>query len=274
MGIVRRFTYKEVEALRVGRFNLELNTSVVLYRLGTTLIDTGPPNRWLQVQGFLQDRPPERVLLTHHHEDHSGNAARIQAVFGAEILAHPAALPELSTGWRLRPYQYLFWGRPPHLTAQQVPDVIELEEGLRLQTLSTPGHADDLVCYLEADRGWLFTGDLYVSSRPRYMRRDENLPLQIESLRAILQHDFKTVFCSHRGVVTDGYRVMEEKLDYLLRFSQQVKELRGRGLSVREITRRLLGREDLTGLATLGHFSKRNMVRGCLASREKIDPSL
>jgi glyoxylase-like metal-dependent hydrolase (beta-lactamase superfamily II) len=264
MGIVRRFTYKGVVGLRTGRFDLELNTSAVLYRLGTTLIDTGPPNRWPQVRGFLQELPPKRVLLTHHHEDHSGNAARIQTAFGAEILAHPAALPELLTGWRLRPYQRLFWGRPARLTAQPVPDVVELEDGVRLQTLSAPGHADDLVCYLEADRGWLFTGDLYIGSRPRYLRRDENLPLQIESLRAILQHDFKTVFCSHRGVVTEGYQAMEEKLNYLEEFCEQVEDLYDRGVSIREITRRLLGREDSTSLATLGHFTKQNMVRGCL----------
>jgi glyoxylase-like metal-dependent hydrolase (beta-lactamase superfamily II) len=270
MGIVRQFGYKEVEGLRTGRFDLELNTSALLYRIGTTLIDTGPANRWQQVRAFLQEKPLERVLLTHHHEDHSGNAARIQTEFGAQILAHPTALPELATGWRLRPYQRLFWGRPQRLTAQSVPDVVELADGLRLQTISTPGHAADLICYLEPERGWLFTGDLYIGSRPRYLRQDENLPLQIESLRAILQHDFKTVFCGHRGLVIDGYQAIEEKLDYLVSFCQQVEELHGKGVSVREITRRLLGREDMTSLATLGHFTKQNIVRGSLVSDVRV----
>ncbi len=264
MGVVRRFTYREVESLRVGRFDLEVNTSAVLYRIGATLIDTGPPNRWPQVRSFLQEKPPKRVLLTHHHEDHGGNGAHIQAEFGAQILAHPAALPELAAGWKLRPYQHIFWGRPPRLIAQTVPDAVELGDGLRLQSLSTPGHAADLVCYLEPERGWLFTGDLYIGSRSRYLRQDENLPLQIESLRAILHHNFKVVFCGHRGVVTEGYKSIEEKLDYLVTFTQQVKDLRSKGMSVREITRQLLGREDLTSLATLGHFTKSNLVRGCL----------
>lgn len=268
MGIVRRFAYRDVEGLRTGRFNLEVNTSAVLYRLGTTLIDTGPPNRWPQVRNFLQERSPEMVLLTHHHEDHSGNGARIQAEFGAQILAHSAALPELAAGWRLRPYQHLFWGRPLKLIAKTVPEINELGGGLRLQTLRTPGHADDLVCYLEPERGWLFTGDLYIGNRPRYLRQDENLPLQIASLRTILSHGFKVVFCGHRGVVIEGYQAMEEKLDYLLNFCEQVKQLHGKGISAREITRRLLGREDLTSLATLGHFTKGNMVRGCLAGDE------
>jgi len=30
MGIVRRFAYREVEGLRTGRFNLEVNTSAVI----------------------------------------------------------------------------------------------------------------------------------------------------------------------------------------------------------------------------------------------------
>lgn len=265
MGVLRRFAYREVEGLRTGRFDLEVNTSAVLYRLGTTLIDTGPPNRWPQVREFLQKQPPERVLLTHHHEDHSGNAALIQATFGTQIMAHPAALPELAAGWRLRPYQRFFWGRPPKLEAKPVPESVQLEGGLHLRALPVPGHADDLVCYLEAERGWLFTGDLYVGGRPRYLRQDENLPLQIESLRTILQYEFKVVFCGHRGVVTEGYHAMEEKLDYLQSFCDQVKQLHGKGVPVREITRRLLGREDLTSLATLGHFTKGNMVRGCLA---------
>jgi glyoxylase-like metal-dependent hydrolase (beta-lactamase superfamily II) len=268
MGIASRFAYQEVEGLRTGRFNLEVNTSAVLYRLGTTLIDTGPPNRWPQVRNFLQERSPEQVLLTHHHEDHSGNGARIQAEFGARILAPSAALPELAAGWRLRPYQHLFWGRPLKLIAKTVPEINQLGGGLRLQTLRTPGHSDDLVCYLEPERGWLFTGDLYVGTRPRYLRQDENLPLQIESLRTILSHGFKVVFCGHRGVVTEGYQAIEEKLDYLVGFSEKVKQLHEKGISVREITRRLLGREDLTSLATLGHFTKGNMVRGCLAGDE------
>ncbi len=265
MGVVRRFVHHEVEGFRTGRFDWKVNTSAVLYRLGATLIDTGPPNRWPQVRRFLLERPPERVLLTHHHEDHSGNGARIQAEFGAQILAQTAALPELAAGWRLRSYQRLFWGRPLKLIAQMVPEINELDGELRLQTLRTPGHADDLVCYLEPERGWLFTGDLYVGNRPRYLRQDENLPLLIDSLRTILNHEFKVVFCGHRGVVTEGYQAMEEKLDYLLNFCEQVKQLHGKGISVREITRRLLGREDLTSLATFGHFTKGNMVRGCLA---------
>lgn len=269
MGIVRSFAYQEVEGLRAGRFALQLNTSAVCYRIGTTLIDCGAPNRWTQVRSFVQQRPPQQLLLTHHHEDHSGNSARIQAEFGTRVLAHPSALPELATGWCLRPYQLIFWGKPQRCSAQPVPEEIVLDEGFRLKTLPTPGHADDLVCYLEPERGWLFTGDLYIGSRPRYLRQDENLSLQIESLRAVLRHDFRLVFCGHRGIVQEGRQALTEKLDYLLSFVAQVQELRSKGMSVRAITRKLLGPEDFNSLATLGHFTKGNLVRGCLTATDR-----
>lgn len=264
MGIVRRFAFEEVEGLRVGRFDLGLNTSAVLYRLGRTLIDSGPPNRWAAVRDFLRSRPVDRVVLTHYHEDHSGNAARIQAETGATVFAHPLALPHLSRGWPLALYQRWFWGRPDLLVAEAVPDEISLEGGGRLRVLTTPGHAEDQVCYLEPDRGWLFTGDLFISSRPRYLRFDENLDRQIESLSRVLAHNFDVLFCGHRGVVTGAHQAIADKRDYLENLREQARRLRQKGWPVHRITRELLGSESLTSLATGFTFTKGNLIRACL----------
>lgn len=269
MGIAKRFCCGRVEGLRVGRFDLAVNTSAVLYRLGSTLIDTGPPNRWPVVHEFLRERPMERVLLTHHHEDHSGNAARIQTETGTVVLAHPSALPHLANGWRLRPYQRIFWGRPARLAAKPVPSEIELEEGGRLLALHTPGHAEDQVCYLEPERGWLFTGDLYISNKPRYLREDEDLEQLLCSLRSLLAYDFSTIFCGHRGVVPHGWQAIRDKLDYLEALRDNVRRLHGEGRSVREITRQLLGKEDTTSMATLYNFTKGNLIRACIKGERR-----
>lgn len=266
MSIVRRFDFEWVEGLRVGRFDLGVNTSAILYRLGSTLIDTGPPNRWPAVRDFLQDRMVGRVLLTHHHEDHSGNAARIQREKGAAVLAHSLAIHHLAHGWPLSPYQRLFWGRPELCEAGTLPDEIGLDGTGRLQVIASPGHADDLVCYLEPERGWLFTGDLFISARPRYLRFDEDLGRQIASLRNILTYNFEVVFCGHRGVVVDGYRAIREKLDYLETLSAEARELHRSGWPVGRIVRQMLGREDLTSLATGYTFTKGNLIRACLTA--------
>jgi len=264
MGVVQRLSHQGVEGLRSGRFDWGVNTAATCYRLGSSLIDSGCANRWPQVRGFVAEQPLRQLLLTHHHEDHSGNAARIQRLTGARVLAPMQALQPLAAGWVLRPYQHLLFGRPERLNAEPVPELVELEGGYRLQVIVTPGHADDLVCYLEAERGWLFTGDLFVGERTRFLRQDEDLDAQMQSLREVLGYDFQTLFCAHRGVVKDGKRAVAAKLQHLESLCEESRALFRQGLSAAEISRRLLGREELVSLVTGYHFSKCNLIRACL----------
>lgn len=257
-------THGEVEGLRLGRFRFGINSSCLVWRLGSTLIDAGPPNQWPRLRGFAAERGIERVLLTHHHEDHSGNAGPMAEELDAEVLAPAASLALLRDGFRLRPYQRLIWGTPRRLRARPVPERVELAGGFTLRSIPTPGHAPDMTCYLEPDRGWLFAGDLYITSRPRFSRAGEELPVQIASLGRVLELEFDTVFCGHRGVVADGRRAIQEKHDYLVELRQAVLRLHAEGRSPRTITRTLLGRETALSLLTLYDFSKRNLTRACL----------
>ena len=259
-----RFEHESVEGLRAGRFDLGINSSCIVYRLGSTVVDTGPPNQWAVVRKFLQERDVKRVLVTHHHEDHSGNAARLKDEMQATVFVPERGLEPMSHGFRLRPYQRIIWGVPGRLESRPTPGETEIEGGLRLLAVPAPGHSPDMTCYLEPERGWLFTGDLYIASRPRFMRADENVDEQIESLRRVGVLEFETLFCAHRGVVTDGQRAIRAKLDYLVSLRDEVRHLNAQGRSTGEITRILLGRESVMSFLTLFHFSKKNLVRGCL----------
>ncbi len=259
-----RFEHEGVEGLRAGRYDLGINSSCIVYRLGSTLIDTGPPNQWPVVRRFARERHVERVLITHHHEDHGGNAARLTRELDAGVFVPERGLEPMRRGFRLRPYQRIIWGRPDRLEARVCPEETALEGGLRLRAIASPGHSPDMTCYLEPERGWLFTGDLYIASKPRFMRADEDVNDQIESLRRVLDLGFDTLFCAHRGVIVDGRRAIEAKLDYLRSLRDEARRLRGEGRSIREITRTLLGRETFLSLITFYHFSKTNLVRGCL----------
>ncbi len=77
MPIRERYKLGKVEGARVGRFNRGINTTFIIYRIGNNLVDCGPSNQWRAVKRFVDEQPVETILLTHHHEDHSGNAARI-----------------------------------------------------------------------------------------------------------------------------------------------------------------------------------------------------
>ena len=262
MGVQDLFKHEDVEGLRVGRFRLGLTSACIVYRLGNLVIDTGPANQWRQVRAFLSERRVDRALITHHHEDHGGNGARLHQA-GTRVLAPDHARPPLAGGFPLRAYQRWIWGTPARFEAEPLPDSIE-EGSWRLQPVAAPGHSTDMTCYLEPNRGWLFSGDLYIAARPRYLRADEDLTNELTSLRAMLALDFETLFCAHRGPLTDGRRHLHNKLNYLEDLQGQVRRLQKEGLDARAITRRLLGREDLMTLITGHHFAKHHLVRACM----------
>jgi glyoxylase-like metal-dependent hydrolase (beta-lactamase superfamily II) len=49
--------------------------------------------------------------------------------------------------------------------------------------IPTPGHSEDHICLFEPNEGWLFSGDLFISERVKYMREDENVYSLLDSLK-------------------------------------------------------------------------------------------
>ncbi len=266
--LTQQIAYEGVEGLRVGRFDLGISSTCIVYRLSQSVVDTGPPNQWPKVRRFLQERSVQTVLITHHHEDHSGNGARLQRSMNAQVLMPSSGVDAVRLGFPLRPYQHIIWGAPERFQAETMPEVLELGDGLRLQAVPTPGHSPDMTCYLEPNRGWLFTGDLYIASKPRFLRADESIDDQIQSLHRVLGIEFGTLFCAHRGIVHDGRPAIQAKLDYLISLRDEVREMYRAGRSLQQITRNLLGREELLSFLTLFHFCKRNLVRACVRGIE------
>jgi glyoxylase-like metal-dependent hydrolase (beta-lactamase superfamily II) len=269
--MTERFQHGDVEGIRVGRFPFRYNTTCIVYRLGSTVIDTGPPNQWRVVRAFLAERAVRQVVVTHYHEDHGGNLAPIQRAFAAPVYAPRLGLAELGAGFPQRPYQHLFWGRPERVQARELPREVPLGDGRLLEAIPAPGHSADMTCYLDRQRGWLFAGDLYIAARPRLLRQDEDLRAEIASLRHVLAYDFETLFCAHRGALGSGRAVLRRKLDFLESLSQRAADLHRQGRSAREITRLLLGREGFMTFATGFHFSKRNLIAGCLDAARGAD---
>ena len=262
-------THGRVDGLRVGRYGLGLNVQSVCYRIGRTLVDTGPPNQWGAVRRFVQKQAEahgiDRVLLTHHHEDHAGNAARLQELLDVPVYAPEASLDRLRDGVSLDTYRWIVWGRPRPVEAEPVPETLPLADGTTLRTLPAPGHSDDMVCYLAEDHGLLFAADLYVTRRPQYLRAEEHAPRLNESIHDVLEHDFHTLLGGHRGVVEDGRRALAEKVKYLEALCGVVqRRYRYDKLAVPEITDEILGREGMLYWVSGGDFSKHNLIASCL----------
>ena len=139
-----------------------------------------------------------------------------------------------------------------------------LNDGIVLNAVHLPGHTNDLVCIHEPNHGWLFSSDLYVSSKVRYGTDEENVQQQLASLKKAISLDFGEMFCSHQGRIEQGKKALQAKYDYLNSFKQKVEDLHNQGISTKAITKQLLGREDSVGLSSGFKMSKHKLVKSCL----------
>lgn len=151
----------------------ETHCYLVLGKDRGVLIDTGLGVENLGPEIEKLTRLPVTALLTHAHWDHIGglgafpgfalhSAERdwVKGAFPLPLAAVKANLTrepcDFPPDFRLEDYG-LFQGTPDRLLEDG--DQIDLG-GRVLTVLHTPGHSPGHCCFYEADRGYLFTGDL------------------------------------------------------------------------------------------------------------------
>jgi len=274
-----RFSQGPVEALRAGRYPVGLNTQAICYHIGRTMIDTGPPNQWRRVRDFADEmdasRGVDRIVVTHHHEDHAGNAGRLADHLGVPVFAPPPSLSRLKEGFDLEFYRRMVWGSPVPVGAKPMPNVLPIGDGFTLRTIQAPGHADDMVCYLVEGEGWLFSADLFIVQKPQYLRYDEHVGTLLRSLHRVLQNDIETLFCGHRGVVEDGATQLRLKARYLEALCGVARRrYRQDKRSVADIREEMLGREGMLRWISGGDFSKDNLIVSCIHDFDPHDTSV
>ena len=214
----------------------------------------------------MQGHAIEQVLLTHYHEDHSGNAAAIRRTFSAEVLGHPLTAEKMNGKLNILPYQHLIWGKACQVPVAPLSDCIDTGS-YRFMPVHTPGHSKDHTVYLETRNGWLFSGDLYLGDRIKYFRSDENFRDQIDSLKIVLTLDFSALFCRHNPIPKGGKARLAAKLAFMEDFYGRVMDLNRKGLTESDIIARLdLKQDRLVKWVTLGNACFANMVRSVLTS--------
>lgn len=213
-------------SVKVGqRWTREIVEGV--FRLGTTYVgcyavedagaytffDTGLPGYWHQMVGFLASRGAplsavKAVVLTHHHEDHKGNAERLRIDAGANVLVHRddlaaagrrGELPRFPV-WKPRVLHYLLHTLrngvarvPPIVQASTFGDGDVLDLPGRPRVIHTPGHtAGSAAMTLDCDV--LIVGDALATidlvsgeSGPRLLPRfaNDDHALALTSLQRI-----------------------------------------------------------------------------------------
>lgn len=258
--------FQGVKALS-GKFNrLGNHFSFFVYYVDGLLIDTGPVFARETVAAFAEAMRPKAIVLTHYHEDHSGNAAylhdRLQIPLymsrrTAERLAEPLILPF---------YRRVVWGAGEPVRGEPIGERLTLD-GRVFEVIPTPGHSDDHISLYQAERRLLFSGDLFLGRRLRYGMREESIADMIASLDRVMAYRFDALCCGHAGFVPDGREALKQKGEFLRRLEASTKALAEKGLSARQIARRLLPKGYKVRSASLGEMSPVHLIRAILADR-------
>jgi glyoxylase-like metal-dependent hydrolase (beta-lactamase superfamily II) len=239
------------------------------YWIDGLVVDSGCAYTVKELLSALDNLPVRLVINTHSHEDHIGGNAAIQSKYRLKAMVHPLGIPVLGAPKEQRPlhlYQKFMWGYPAPSRACGLSDSVETENH-RFDVMHTPGHSADHICLYEPTKGWIFTGDAYIGGLDRALRRDYDIWQIIASLKKIADRDPNVLFPGSGHVRRQPKKEIINKIEYLIELGEKILTLHEKGLSYRQIRKRLLGREMPLAYFTAGHFSGENLVRSYLTNR-------
>ncbi|WP_312111017.1 MBL fold metallo-hydrolase [Brevibacillus reuszeri] len=242
------------------------DASIYVFITDGMMIDTGPQIIAGDLIPFLQEASFDSVVLTHSHEDHVGNAAWIEAHRQIPIYIHETGVDACAKQASYPKYRQLTWGIRAPFTALPIRATFQ-SRTLDWKVLYTPGHAHDHIALIHDATGRLFSGDLFLGIKTKVILHVESIPLQIESIRLVLSHNFGAMYCAHAGYIADGRAVLQQKLDYLENLSGEICHLHSMGLAENEIQARLFTGNQLIVEISEGEFDSLHIVRSVLAGR-------
>jgi endoribonuclease LACTB2 len=231
---------------------------VSAFMMRGVLIDTGFPGVRREMLHAVRALAPRGAVVTHWHEDHSGNAPDLAAI-GLPLLMHHGCEAILRARPSIGLYRRLIWGRPIRLHATLVePDITPLE------VISTPGHTEDHLVVWDAERRIVASGDLFLGVKVRVAHEHEVPTKLIQSLRAVAALEPRLLLDAHRGVVRQPMDLLRAKIAWMEEMIGEVRALAQQGVDPREIQRRVLGAEAMVGWVSLREYSKIALIRTVL----------
>ncbi len=268
----------------------DINAYLILPPAGSdslTLIDTGVKSpeafealrQGFKAGGWSLERV-DRILVTHAHMDHYGQAKRIRDLSGATVHASRAEAERMTTwfsptGERNEVVLAWFrhWGVPEAIArpegemasmARRLLDPIDvdviLDDGdrveavdLGLEAIATPGHCDGHLVFYERDLGLLFSGDhlltditpvpLLVFPKHAGEPRPKSLGRFMDSLDRVESLECRLTFPAHGDVIRDHREIIRGyRLHHERRKLQMLRALERGPLTPFELARRLFPR--------------------------------
>lgn len=271
MKIANPFTFYEVKAITCGyspygKPFLRVN----VYFVDGLLIDAGQSKMRKAVVSFVKTLPVEKVCITHHHEDHTGNLVQIKKEFNVPIYGSAKCKVLMKKPPPISWPQKVYWGSRPAFDIIAFKGKELTTKNYTFKIIDVPGHAVDMIVLHEASKGWLFSADLYVNSTIKYMLANESIAQQIKSIKKILQLDFDTLFCAHNFQPKGGKQKLKDKLQFLEGFYNQVAHLYKQGNPPKSILKKMKLKEfNMLKILSEGNLSQLNMVNAVIKDEQE-----
>lgn len=257
-------SYGEVLQIRMSRYaDFPSSMWVCAYLVDGLLVDTGPAHTAAELTAFLKDKGLKTAVNTHYHEDHISANKFLQDAYQIDIYAHPAAVDKIGRPATLYPYQEDVWGYPVPSRVKPLSGHIDTEN-YKFEVVHTPGHDLDHICLFEPQNGWLFTGDLYVSTRPVVCRPNDDMRQTTADLKKLRDLQPRTMFPAPTHVVTEPMEKLNKLIAYLEELGSKIERLYNEGKDADRIRLEIFGDEGPIAGFTQQQFSSVNMVKSFL----------
>lgn len=143
------------------------------------------------------------ILLTHHHEDHTGGVAALSRALDLEVRGHPLTLSRTPGEFRR--------GAPLHdgdrVALGLAPDG---RPGWELVAIHTPGHDRGHLCFRETRYDAVIVGDMLSTMSTIVIDPPEgHLTTYLRSLERLLQEPMRTLYPAHGPALRDGHKLVQ-----------------------------------------------------------------
>ena len=151
------------------------------------------------------------IVPTHTHMDHSPMAVLLQEKVGGELAGMRA--PNIAT----QDQTFI-----PDITLQHG-DLIKGDD-FTLETIHTPGHASNHLCFLLKEEQLLFTGDhIMEGSTVVIGPPDGNMKAYLNSLKLLHDYELDTIAPAHGELLKQPYQVADGIIEHRLKREEKAK---------------------------------------------------